>query len=140
MAQEFPSIFPFLRYDDPSAALKWLVDVLGFEEHQVDRRADGSIQHVELRLGHGIVMFGAAGDDAMGMKSTRALGASSQGVYIVVADPDARFARAEAGGAEILFGLRDQDYGSREFAVRDPEGNIWSFGTYQPFRAAAQAQ
>lgn len=27
-------------------------------------------------------------------------------------------------------GLTDQDYGSREFAVADPEGNLWSFGTY----------
>jgi len=28
--------------------------------------------------------------------------------------------------------LTDTDYGSRDFAVRDPEGNIWSFGTYAP--------
>jgi len=26
----------------------------------------------------------------------------------------------------------DQDYGSRDFAVRDPERNVWSFGTYHP--------
>ena len=29
-------------------------------------------------------------------------------------------------------GLTDQDYGSREFAARDPHGNVWSFGTYRP--------
>jgi uncharacterized glyoxalase superfamily protein PhnB len=28
--------------------------------------------------------------------------------------------------------LTDQDYGSREFTARDPEGNLWSFGTYRP--------
>ena len=33
-------------------------------------------------------------------------------------------------GAEIVRGLRDEDYGSRGFTVRDPEGNLWSFGTY----------
>jgi len=27
--------------------------------------------------------------------------------------------------------LTDQDYGSREFAARDPEGNVWCFGTYR---------
>jgi uncharacterized glyoxalase superfamily protein PhnB len=27
-------------------------------------------------------------------------------------------------------GLRDEDYGSRGFTVRDPEGILWSFGTY----------
>jgi uncharacterized glyoxalase superfamily protein PhnB len=28
--------------------------------------------------------------------------------------------------------LVDQPYGSREYAVRDPEGNIWSVGSYRP--------
>jgi len=32
----------------------------------------------------------------------------------------------------VLYGIEDKDYGSREFGVRDPEGNIWSFGTYRP--------
>ena len=27
--------------------------------------------------------------------------------------------------------LHETDYGSRDFAVRDPEGNRWSFGTYR---------
>jgi uncharacterized glyoxalase superfamily protein PhnB len=26
----------------------------------------------------------------------------------------------------------DQEYGSRDFAVRDLEGNQWNFGTYEP--------
>ena len=136
MTQDFPAIYPFIRYDDPNAALKWLVDVLGFEEHEVHRGPDGTVGHAELRLGFGMVMLGGAKGDTMGMKSTRALGAASQGVYIVVTDPDARFARAQRAGAEIVRGLEDQDYGSRDFTVRDPEGNIWSFGTYQPFRAS----
>jgi len=28
--------------------------------------------------------------------------------------------------------LHDTDYGSRDYAARDPEGNVWSFGTYRP--------
>ena len=27
----------------------------------------------------------------------------------------------------------DTDYGSRDFTAKDPEGNVWYFGTYQPF-------
>ena len=46
-------------------------------------------------------------------------------------EPDALFARAVAAGAEVIAGLHDTDYGSRDFAVRDPEGNRWSFGTYR---------
>ena len=134
MAEEFPSIYPYIRYDDADAALKWLVDVLGFEEHEVHRGPDGKVGHAELKLGYGMVMFGAAENNAMGMKSARVLGGSSQGVYVVITDPDARFARATAKGAQVVRGLEDQDYGSRDFTVRDPEGNLWSFGTYQPFR------
>jgi uncharacterized glyoxalase superfamily protein PhnB len=29
-------------------------------------------------------------------------------------------------------GLTDQEYGSRDYAARDPEGNVWCFGTYRP--------
>ena len=28
--------------------------------------------------------------------------------------------------------LTDQEYGSRDFAARDLEGNQWNFGTYEP--------
>ncbi len=35
-------------------------------------------------------------------------------------------------GAEVVRPLEDQDYGSRDFSVRDLEGNLWSFGTYEP--------
>ena len=39
--------------------------------------------------------------------------------------------RLRAAGAEVLRELHDTDYGSRDFAVLDPEGNHWSFGTYR---------
>ncbi len=53
------------------------------------------------------------------------------GAYVVTDDPDGQFARATAAGAEVLNGLHDTGYGSRDFYVRDPEGNRWSFGTYR---------
>jgi uncharacterized glyoxalase superfamily protein PhnB len=56
----------------------------------------------------------------------------------VVDDPDAHFERAKAAGAMILRELEDQDYGSRDYSAKDPEGNIWSFGTYDPATATAE--
>ncbi len=53
-----------------------------------------------------------------------------------VQDIDAHYARACVAGAEIVYPLRQTDYGSREYAARDLEGNLWSFGTYQPGAAA----
>jgi uncharacterized glyoxalase superfamily protein PhnB len=53
------------------------------------------------------------------------------GCYVVTDDPDGLHDRAVAAGAKIVMGLTDQDYGSRDFAACDPEGNRWSFGTYR---------
>ena len=57
---------------------------------------------------------------------------NSSSVYVVIDDPDALHDRAVAAGGEIVRELVDLDYGSRDFAVRDPEGNLWNFGTYAP--------
>ena len=51
---------------------------------------------------------------------------------MITDDPEAVYARAVAGGAEITREMEDADYGSRGFTVRDPEGNPFSFGTYRP--------
>jgi uncharacterized glyoxalase superfamily protein PhnB len=129
-----PNLFPALRYQDAPAAIEWLVQAFGFEKKAVYPGPEGSntIAHAELRLGSGLIMLGSAKDDHLNMKSPRELGAITQGIYIVVDDVDARFERAKAAGAEVVIPPQDLDYGSREFAVRDPEGHLWSFGTYSP--------
>ena len=131
-----PSIYPFLRYEDPEAALRFLKEAFGFEERVVFRSPDGALAHVELMLGHGLIMFGGADSaNRLKMASSKEVPAKNQGVYIVITDPDALYARAKAAGARILMELHDTDYGSRDFIALDPEGNLWSFGTYQPFAA-----
>lgn len=63
----------------------------------------------------------------------RELGPVNQGVYVIVDDGiDSHYERAHAAGAEIVRELHDTDYGSRNYVARDPEGNLWSFGTYRP--------
>jgi uncharacterized glyoxalase superfamily protein PhnB len=57
-------------------------------------------------------------------------------VYIVTDEPDALYERAVAAGAVTVRKPNNTGYGSREFAVDDPEGNQWAFGTY---RGAANA-
>jgi uncharacterized glyoxalase superfamily protein PhnB len=59
------------------------------------------------------------------------LGSEHQ-LYVVVEDADAHHDRAKAAGAEIVMAPRDTDYGSRDYAAKDPEGNTWYFGTYRP--------
>jgi uncharacterized glyoxalase superfamily protein PhnB len=119
MADQAPNIYPALSFADPSAALQWLSQAFGFEEYVVYRNDDGAIQHAEMSLGPGMIMFGT-GDPA------------STGVYVAVEDADAHYERAKAAGAEITREIEDTPYGSREYTAKDPEGHVWSFGTYWP--------
>ncbi len=124
---------PFLNYDDARAALDWLGAAFGFEQGDVHEGENGKVAHAELRAGDGMVMLGTAGANDLGMKTAKELGAVNQGVYVIVDDGiDEHYERAAAAGAEVVRTLHDTDYGSRAYIVRDPEGNLWSFGTYRP--------
>jgi uncharacterized glyoxalase superfamily protein PhnB len=120
-----PTIIPTFRYADARAAITFLKDAFGFEEHAVYER-DGAVAHAELKLGDAYIMLGEHRD----ANADLAYGGST--TYVVIEDPDAHHARAVAAGAEIVRPLTDQDYGSREYAAKDPAGNVWSFGTYLP--------
>lgn len=120
------TIFPALRFRDAERARGFLRDAFGFEDHALHRDAAGRIAHAELRHGNGAVMFGEARPDPSNPW------AEAHGLYVVVEDVDAHHARAAAAGAEIVTPPRDTDYGAREYTARDPEGNLWSFGSYRP--------
>ncbi|MFP2900216.1 VOC family protein [Corallococcus sp. 4LFB] len=132
MSMPLPSLYPFLHYADPEAALRFLKQAFGCEERVVYRKPDGALAHVELTLGHGLVMFGGAEGGRLKLAASKEVPLKNQGIYVVVTDPDALYARAKAAGASIAMELHDTDYGSRDFSALDPEGNVWSFGTYQP--------
>ena len=61
-------------------------------------------------------------------------GAATQSCYFVVDDADAHYHKAKAAGADIVVDITDDDHGGRGYSCRDPEGHVWSFGTYDPWR------
>jgi uncharacterized glyoxalase superfamily protein PhnB len=128
---EPPRLYPTMRYRNASKMIDWLCEAFGFAVHS--RFGEGDVvHHAELALGSSMIMLGTARDDTFG----KMVGASGSGggraIYVAVDDADAAYARASKAGAEILEELVNRDYGSREFICRDPEGNVWSFGTYWP--------
>jgi uncharacterized glyoxalase superfamily protein PhnB len=127
------TIFPAFTYDDAEAAIEWLGRALGFEPHAVHRDDDGAVAHAELKLGDQMIMLGTKREpDPLPRVLPAQAGGVTSHAYVVVEDPDALFERATRAGAEVVRPLTDQDYGSREFSVRDPGGQLWSFGTYRP--------
>jgi uncharacterized glyoxalase superfamily protein PhnB len=128
-------VIPTMRYADAPRMIEWLCTAFGFERQFVVPGDGGSIAHAQLAFGNGMIMLGSARDDEWGrlVKPVGANDVATGAVYVVVSDLDAHAARAKAAGAEILYGPRDTDYGSREYAARDREGHVWSFGTYDPW-------
>ncbi|MET0559421.1 MAG: VOC family protein [Solirubrobacterales bacterium] len=126
------TVFPSIRYRDPDTAIKWLAEAFGLVEQVVYREDSGSVKHAELGISDNLIMLGRAEPDGwMGGDVPSPL-ASTTNLYVVVDDPDSLYDQAKAAGARIVRELTDESYGSREFSARDAEGNLWSFGTYQP--------
>ncbi len=129
-----PTLIPTMRYRDAGAAIDWLCATFGFERQAVFPDADGGVAHAQLRLGSGMIMIGSARDDVFGGQQAPADPDRpvTQSVYVVVTDADAVHARARAAGARIVMEIRDEDHGGRGFSCRDPQGQLWNFGTYDP--------
>jgi uncharacterized glyoxalase superfamily protein PhnB len=118
------TVFPCLTFRDAKASFDWLERALGAERVAVYEDDDGRVVHGEIRIGSSTLM---AGDERAGSRATPP-GVSV--VYVVVDDADAAYERAKAAGAEVTEPV-DQDYGSRDITVTDPDGNRWSLGTYR---------
>jgi uncharacterized glyoxalase superfamily protein PhnB len=123
------SFYPNLLYRDAEAAMKWLEQTLGFERREDHRDDDGNVVHAELALGDAVLMLGTA---AVGREPFRSVPAGGCIIYCALDEVDALYERAREAGADVVLELTDTDYGSRDFTVRDPEGNLWAFGTYRP--------
>ena len=122
-----PQVWPTLRAHDARALIRFLVDAFGFEETVVYGDGD-RVDHAQLSWppGGGIMLGSVREDD--GATPTQP---GTFGAYVVTDNVDAVYQRAKAAGAEIIAEPHDTDYGSHDFAARDPEGNRWSFGTYR---------
>jgi len=131
-----PQVWPTVRASDARALIRFLVDAFGFEDTVVYGDGD-RVDHAQLSWppGGGIMLGSARAADSA--DDDWPLRPGTFGAYVVTDDPDKLFARATAAGATVLRELHDTDYGSRDFAVRDPEGNHWSFGTYRGEPAAS---
>lgn len=127
-----PQLFTCLSFTDVDAAIRFLVAV-GFQEKAVyrDENDPSTVVHAEFawRDTGGIMFSTADREDSEFSRQNRGRGVC----YCVVeqdADVDDVHSRALAAGATPVREPIDEDYGGRGSAVRDAEGNLWSFGSY----------
>eukprot|EP00456_Euglypha_rotunda_P027750 TRINITY_DN22131_c0_g1_i4.p1 TRINITY_DN22131_c0_g1~~TRINITY_DN22131_c0_g1_i4.p1 ORF type:complete len:143 (+),score=31.68 TRINITY_DN22131_c0_g1_i4:134-562(+) len=131
---------PCLRYANAPAAIDFLCDAFGFSRHAVypDDVDPHIIHHAQLILGEGMVMLGSVkdmeGESLYTWSTARDLGGVTACVYVVVADPDAHCLHARNEGAVVVDEPHNNPgYPGRGYTALDPEGNVWSFGSYDPW-------
>ena len=132
-----PTVVPTLRYPDVAAALDWLCEAFGFERHAVVRHEDGTVRYAELMFGRGMIMVASADGsdlDAFMKEPSDIGGAETQICYLFVADAPAHCGQAKRAGADILLDIQDENGKGRGYSCRDPQGHIWNFGSYDPWR------
>lgn len=123
-------LIPILRYRDPAAAIEWLCRAFGVNYHVA---ADHRVVYAQLRLGGALIFRGPdCADVKYGVYSPSSPMGASQYLYIVTnRDVDAHCAQARQAGADILTEPYSTPYGGREYCCRDPEGHVWSIGSYR---------
>ena len=131
MTDPAPTVWPALTWRDAPAMLTFCTEVLGFVETARHTAEDDPcvVVHAELRWPEGGGVMGGTADRADSEFSQKPTGAAV--LYVVTDDPQAVHDRCVAAGVDIVRPMTEQDYGSTELAIRDPEGNLWSFGTYR---------
>ncbi len=130
------TIIPCLRYRDAHAAIAWLCKAFGFEKHAVYDDDQGGVAHAQLTYRGGMLMLGSVREDGFGAQMVQPEqigGRETQCAYVVVNDCKAHYDRAKAAGAHIVDDYAEKDYGGAGYSCRDPEGHLWSFGSYDPW-------
>lgn len=121
----------FLPHTDPDASLAFYRDVLGFE-------VLGDVGYEAMRwitvrppgqTGATIVLEPPAADPGVTDEERTTIAemmakGTYSGVLLATDDLDATFEKVEAANAEVVQEPMDQDWGVRDFAVRDPAGNL----------------
>jgi len=142
--RETPSGYPRITisvfYQDPHAAIDWLVKAFGFELRLKVEGDNGAVAYSELGFGEGLVSVGSAvvvDPKREAWQSNHASpqmvgGKNTMSLAIFVDDCDAHCAVARAAGADIFREPKTDDYGDdywsdRTYGARDPEGHQWFF-------------
>jgi uncharacterized glyoxalase superfamily protein PhnB len=130
------TIVTTLRYRDAAAAIDFLCRAFGFQRKMVFPGPDDTIQHAQLTFGNGMIMLSSPTSggpfDALQVPHTPGTPAT-QSPYLIVEDVDGHHDRAVAAGAKVVYPLTDEPYGGRGYSCLDPEGNLWNFGSYDPW-------
>ena len=121
-----PSTWASVVSDDALALRDWLL-ALGFSQDlMIPGERGGSVHHCQLDWPEGgRVLLSSTGERVTPCRP------EWSSLHVVTADPDAVLERAQAIGATVVHPMVDQpNYPSRDFTVKDPDANHWTFAKF----------
>ncbi len=121
--RRYPTVCPYLFYEDCEAALEWLARAFGFVERMRSTDESGTIRHCEMRCGEAVLMLGTPEHFKAPVDPI------TVGMYVHVEDVDAHYARALGAGATVQGAPEDMAYGVRHYGALDLAGHQWWFAT-----------
>jgi uncharacterized glyoxalase superfamily protein PhnB len=128
---DFIDAVPVLPYSDIRATHDFLVEVLGLDSAGLIEH-EGRVVHGEVRAADRRFWLHEASGD---LNTPAATGARTGGIVLQVRDVNVHYQHTRAAGATILREPTDEDYGQREYGLRDLDGHDWYIAT--PFASPA---
>jgi uncharacterized glyoxalase superfamily protein PhnB len=120
-------LFAHLCVEDAAKAIDFYTRAFGAKEKFRLVEPSGRIGHAEVALGDWTIML-AEQFPEIGIYAPPKYGGSPVTIHIHVDNADEVIKRASEAGAEVTMEPRDQFYGERSGAIRDPSGHRWTIG------------
>ena len=129
------SVTPSVIYNDAFAGIDWLTRVLGMTLISRHAAPDGTVAFAEMGWRTAVVFVSSRPPPANPWSQV-----GIAAIALVAPDAEAvrrQYLKAVAAGADVVRELHVArtpafPQGSAQFDLRDPEGNLWTVGTYQP--------
>ena len=115
------SLNPYLHPLRGETLIRFLERGLGARELARYATPDGVIHHAKIKLGDSVIEFGEAHGQYQPKPAM---------FYVYVSDVDAAYTRSLRAGAVSISEPKDQTYGDRTAAIKDPFGNQWYLATH----------
>jgi len=125
----YHSMTPIVVVKDMRGAIDFYKSAFGAEETICMKKPDGSMGHVELKIGDSNFMLCDEMPD-QGAISPETAGGCTGGYYLYVEKVDDVAAQAEKAGAKVAEPVQDMFYGDRAGMFKDPFGHHWWIATH----------
>jgi PhnB protein len=121
LPEGYHSVNPYIVVDGAERLIDFLVAVFGGVEQGRSLRADGRIDHGDVRIGDSLVMLSEASQNYPARPCVH---------FVYVDDVDATYRAGLAAGATSIMAPTDQPWGDRCCGFVDPFENRWWVATH----------